>query len=250
MNAYWRKTLLYALTTALGLWSLALQRNLMTNGLDEKGLLIPGQPTQMLLWGICLVFLAVTALALRGLGSGGTYEQAFPKCILSGGLMVVGGLVMAFSGLNILVPDSYGEAIAALVSGGAMMVCGIFRMVGKSEGVGPDLVVAVYYAWNLLAGYMELPGYSQLYRFLFPILAGVSVMLFSLHRSRCTAGVLERKGLVFWGFAGMYFTLVALSSGKDGGFYLASWLWCAGGMCDLIRLSPVEEGEDEDVSAG
>lgn len=250
MNAYWRKTLLYGLTTALGLWSLALQWNLMKNGLDEKGLLIPGQPAQMLLWGICLGFLAVTALALRGLGSGGTYEQAFPRCILSGGLMVLGGLVMAFSGLNILVPGSYGQAIAALVSGGAMVVCGIFRMMGRAEGAGPNLVVAAYYAWHLLSGYIAQPTNSQIYRFLFPILAGIAVLLFSLHRSRCATGFLERKGLVFWGFAGLYFTLLALSSGKDGGFYLASWLWCAGGMCDLIRLSPVEEGEDEDGSAG
>lgn len=245
MKSTLKKLLLYIPTTALGLWCMSLQSGILSGGFDKKGLLILDNPALMLLWGLSLGVLAVVLILLPRLGADGTYEENFPSCLLSGGVMIAGGLVMGFTGLNGLVPGGYGTAVFTIAAGVCMVVCGVFRMLGKKPFFAFDLTVGLYFVWHLLQSYSGWNADPQLQRYAFQLLAGVAVILFSIHRCRCAAGAMDRRKLVFMGFAGIFLSLVAIPGSGSVGFFLASGLWCAGGMCDLRRLEEPEQAPEE-----
>lgn len=249
MNSKFQKILLYIPTAALGLWCMTLQSRILGSGFDQKGLLMRNNPTLILLWAVTGVFLiAVLAMTAR-LGGNGTYEENFPKCPLSGTAMIAAGLIMGFHGLNGLMPGQMGSAVFSTIVGIAMMVCGGFRIMGKRPVFVLDLIVGLYYAVHLLGSYSGWNADPRVQRYAFQLLSGAAVMLFSIHRARCAVGSMDRRKLVFMGFAGMFLSLIAIAGGEGAGFYAASGLWCAGAMCDLKKLdkpsTPEAAGQTE-----
>lgn len=238
-----KKLLLYTLTAGLGLWCMSLQSGILARGFDEKGLLILTNPDLMLLWGLTLGFLTAAACLLYRLEADGSYEENFPRCALSGGVMIAAGLVMGFTGVNGLVPGGYGKAAFAIFAGVCMAACGLCRMLGKKPVFVLDLIVGLYCAWRLLQSYSGWNADPQIQRYAFQLLAGAAVMLFSVHRCRCAAGAMDRRKLVFTGFAGIFLSMAAIPGADSVSFFLASGLWCAGGMCDLKYLEKPREPE-------
>lgn len=236
MNSTVKKLLLYAPATALGLWCAMLQSRVLTSGYDRKGLLIAGNPDLTLLWGITGVYvLAVLVLTLL-LGGNGTYEENFPTCALSGGVMIAGGLVLGFTGLNGLVPGMILSAALTIGVGVLMCLCGGARILGKNPTVWPDLLIGLYYAWWLMTSYGGWNANPHVQRYAFHLLSGAAVLLFTLHRARMAGGYPERSRLVFFGFLGIFLCFAAIPGADNGLFFLAAGLWCAGGMCDLQRM--------------
>ena len=251
MKAKRTKLLLYLLTTVLGLCGLGLQSRLLTQGYDDKGLLITSSLPVVLLWLLTLGFLAVVLALLPKLGDAGTYRMNFPACKLSGTVMIAAGILMACSAMDELVPGA-GMLVpfATVAAGAAMALCGLCRIRGKRPVFWLDLAVCLFYGLHLMRCYRGWNASPHLQRYAFPLLAGVMAMLFSLHRARCAGGVMDRKRLVFTGFAGIFLCFVALAGSDSLLFYAASGLWCAGGMCELRRFRkkrriPVEPGEEQ-----
>ena len=237
MNAKKTKLMLYLPTTALGLVCMLLQKQILIHGYDEKGLLIARNPAFWILWVLSLGFLSAVVWLLPKLGDAGTYRMNFPACMLSGGIMMAAGVLMALHGLSMLIWG--GERLLALggvVAGGAMGICGLFRLRGAHPLFWFDSAVCLYLIGQLMTNYRIWNADPQLQKYAFELLAEVSVMLFALHRARCAGGMMDRKRMVFWGFAGIFLCLVALADGQDPLFYLAGGLWCAGGMCELKRF--------------
>ena len=236
MNSTVKKLLMYLPVTALGLWCAGLQNRILTTGFDEKGLLIPGNPDMLLLWGVTGVLALSVLCLLPRLGGNGCYEDNFPSCLLSGSVMVVSGLLMGFRGLNALVPGMLPGAVLSMAAGALMGLAGVMRMLGKNPTPWPDLGVGLYYAWWMLTSYGGWNADPHVQRYAFHLLAGAAVMLFTLHRARMAGGRMERRRLVFLGFLGIFLSLAAIPGAESPMLYLASGLWCAGGMCDLRRL--------------
>ena len=233
MNSKIRKILLYIPAFGLGGCALALQNSILAGGYDRKGLLIMDNPGLIGLWVMTAVYLLTVLVLLPRLGDDGDYETNFPRCALSGGMMLLGGLVMAFTGVNQLLPGNMLSAGLAIGAGAGMGLCGLCRMLGQKPVFLLDLLVAGFYAWHMLRSYRNWNADPQVQRYAFQLLAGIAAMLFTVHRGRCAAGSMDRRKLVFMGFAGIYLCLAAIAGAAEPGFYLASCLWCAGGMCDL-----------------
>ena len=236
MNSTVKKLLLYVPATALGVWCALLQNRILTTGFDGKGLLLAGNPDRMLLWGIVGVYLLTALVLLFRLGENGTYADNYPACALSGGVMILAGLVLGFSGLDMLVPETIQSAVMTMAAAVLMMFCGVMRLLGKNPSAWPDLLIGVYNAWWLITSYSGWNANPHVQRYAFHLLAGVAVLLFTLHRARLAGGYMERKRLVFFGFAGILLCLAALPGADNGMHFIASGLWCAGGMPDLNRL--------------
>ena len=98
----------------------------------------------------------------------------------------------------------------------------------------------MFYAWRLVNSYSGWNANPQVQRYAFHLLAAVAVLLFTLHRARLAGGWPEQKRLVFFGFAGIFLSIAAIPGAGDPLFFIASGLWCAGGMCDLKRLQNAE----------
>lgn len=248
MNSTGKKLMLYAPATALGIWCSVLQGRVLTSGFDGKGLLIAGNPDLVLLWGITGAYLLAVAVLLHRLGENGTYEENYPPCVLSGGVMIVGGLLMGFSGLNRLVPGMILSAVLTMGVGALMCLCGGARILGRNPSPWPDLLIGLYYAWWLMTSYSGWNADPHVQKYAFHLLAGVAVLLFTLHRSRMAGGYPERKRLVFFGFAGIMLCFAAIPGAGNAMLFLASGLWCAGGMCDLKRLEKEQPEKRETES--
>ena len=236
MNATLKKLLLYTPATALGIWCAVLQNRILTSGFDHKGLLIPGNPDVALLWSIVGVYLVMVLALLLRLGGNGSYEENYPSCTLSGGVMILAGLILGFTGLNSLVPGMIHSAVVTMGAAALMMFCGGARVLGKNPTALPDLLIGSYIAWWLMTSYSGWNANPHVQKYAFHMLAGVTVLLFTLHRARMAGGYPERKRLVFFGFAGILLCFAAIPGAENGMFFIAAGLWCAGGMCDLKRL--------------
>lgn len=236
MNSTVKKLLLYAPATALGIWCATLQSRILTTGFDAKGLLIGGNPDVTLLWGIVGVYLLTVLVLLCRLGGNGTYADNYPACTLSGSVMILAGLALGFSGVDLLVPEMMHIAVVTMGAGVLMMVCGGMRILGKNPTAWPDLLIGAYHAWWLVNNYSGWNANPHVQRYAFHLLAGVAVLLFTLHRARMAGGYPERKRLVFFGFAGILLSLAAMPRVDYWMHFVATGLWCAGGMPDLNKL--------------
>ena len=236
MNAMKKKMMLYIPTVLLGLFATYLQSEVLANGFDEKGLLIRNNPSLLILWGLTAVFLLGVLAILPGLGNRGTYQAIFPRCALSGTAMIAAGLFLGFVGVDQMVPERMGYGLFTFVAAGAMMLCGVYRLMGRKPVFVLDLAICLYYAANLLWSDSDWNANPQIQRYGFQLLAGIAAMLFCIHRGRCAAGVMDRKRLVYMGFAGIFLSFAAIPGAESVAYFLASGLWCAGGMCDLHRI--------------
>lgn len=244
MKSIKKKLLLYIPTTALGIGAMVMQSRILSSGFDGKGLLVLDNPILAVLWGMTAAFLIAALAMLPWLGANGTYEENFPQCALSGSVMIAAGLLMGFSGLNGLVPGEMVRGACAIGAGVMMAVCGAFRLAGKKPVFVPDLLIGLYYAAHLLWSYSGWNADPQLQSYAFQLLAGAAAMLFTVHRARCAAGMMDRRSMVFTGFAGIFFSFAAIPGADSATFYLASGLWCAGAMGDLSRLEAPAAPED------
>lgn len=237
MNSKVTKMLLYLPTSVLGLACLFLQSRLMSYGYDDKGLLVAFRLEFVFLWGLTGLFFLLALVMLPWLGGQGTYEMNFPSCALSGGITAAAGAAMGFCALNGLVPGTMMLLSAgAAVAGVMMVIAGVCRFRGAKPPFWVDLAICVYYVAHLMASYRSWNANPHVERYAFPLLAGIAVMLFALHRARCAGGLMDRRRLVLSGFAGIFLCFPALAETGDPAFYLAAGLYCAGGMCELKRF--------------
>lgn len=255
MNSKVTKVLLYLPTSGLGLLCLFLQNRLLEYGYDEKGLLIPGRLEFIFLWGLTGLFFLTVLGMLPMLGGQGNYRMNFPKCALSGGTLLGAGVAMGFCGLNMVVPGGNLLIPAGFFAGAVLMVlAGLCRLLGSRPPVWVDLLLCLLYGVHLMVSYRSWNANVHLQRYAFCLLAGIAAMLFALHRARCAGGIMDRRRLVLSGFAGIFLCFVAMAGAGDPMFYLATGLYCAGGMCELKRfpktrrrpvIQPEEQQETE-----
>lgn len=237
MKSIKTKLLLFAGVTGLGLWCMSLQKRILDTGFDRNNLLITDNPDLLVIWGVTMVYLLVVLVMLRKLGGRGTYEENFPACFFSGTASVVAGVLMAFCGIDALVPGQLPAAVCAIVSGCAMAACGIFRVSGKKPVWWLDLLIFICYGVYLVTGYRVWSVSPVLQRFAFELLATIAVMMFSLHRARCATDTMDRRQVVFFGFAGLLLCFLAIPGTEMPGYFFASGVWCVGGMCELNKLN-------------
>ena len=253
----------FGVTFAAGAASLALHRYMMENCFDAKGLLIDGNLPGRLLWVVGIAFVVFLVLALRTIGGDGSYEDNFPRCLLSGSLLLAAGAALFWaipgldlgtgapvpgvSGLALTVQSITGRLVRYLpwLSAASMLVLGVYRMAGKRPWPIFSGIVCLFYMLMLVTNYRLWSADPQLHDYAYQLLAGVLLMLCSFHRTCCDAGVIQRKKLIATGLCGAVCSMAALSGDFQWGFYLASGLWAAGCQCNVAVLPPDPEPEEE-----
>lgn len=251
-----------------GAATLALHRYMMANCFDAKGLLIPGNLPGTLLWVLGIGYVLAMSAMLTTIGGNGTYADNFPRCLLSGGLMIAAGGVLILSQF-----ESTGNAVPApeaalmgglLVSritdasmellpwaaGLAMMVLGGYRMRGRKPFLLFSGIVCLYYMLMLVTSYRLWSADPNIHEYAYQLLALVLLMLAAFHRTCCDAGIIQRRKLLATGLSAVVCCMASLSMEQMPGFYLASGLWAAGSMCDCSVLPPDPEEEAEAAPEG
>ena len=262
------KFLLLVPTVLAALAALGLHRYMMDNCIDDMGLLIPGNLPLKLLWALGIGFPGYLLILVSTLGGEGSYEDNFPRSFMSGALMIAAGGILLLSAPAlaevpaVLLPEQTQALTGAMVmltdrvmlalpwlSGGAMVVLGVYRMAGRKPLFVFSGAVCLLHMLTLIRNYRLWSADPQLHEYCFPLLAMVLLMLCSFHRTCCDAGVIQRKKLIFTGMTAAVCSAAALSVQFQQGFFLASALWALGCICDGAVLppdpEPVEEVQEE-----
>lgn len=238
-----QRMLFWMPTVVLGLIGMVLRVAMLRTGFDEKGLLIRGHYSVWGLWAVSIGFAVLLICLLRRLEGSGKFRDIFPKCALSGGLAMAGGVGMGI--VTVLEFSGIGDLVLGLLASAGMVFTGLCRVKGRRPNFLFHAIVCVYVITVLLRMYQFWSADSQLQDYACQMMALVLLMLFSFHRSCCDAGIIDRKKLVFTGLAACFLCLVSLSDGQNWGFYLAAGLWTVGSMCNLNAL-PEKKEENED----
>lgn len=257
------KLLLYGGTLGAGLASMGLHRYMMDNCFDEKGLLIAGNLPFWLLVAVGGAFAALLIGVLRTIGGDGTYGDAFPRDRLSGVLMILGGVLLAFgaSGLGAEQTELPGGAATAVLgvwhqlSGAAlgvlpwlaaasMVLMGLCRVWGKGCPVAAGGILCLFYMLMLVNNYRLWSADPQVQDYAYQLLAQVLLMLCAFHRTSCDAGIIQRRKLLITGLGAAVCAMAALSMDFQRIFFLASALWALGCICTVQILPPDPEPQE------
>ena len=264
-----RNRILFFGTTALtGLVSLMLHRYMMANCFDAKGLLIAGNLPGTLLWVLGIGYVLALSAMLTTICGDGNYADNFPRCRISGSLMLAAGIVLLVSESQ-LAPAAGSEAALLggslmtritdvamkglpWAAGAAMLVLGVYRMTGRQPYPILSGLVCLFYMLMLVSSYRLWSADPKLYAYAYQLLALVLLMLSSFHRTCCDAGIIQRRKLLATGLIAAVCCMASLSMDQMPGFYLASGLWAAGSMCDpsVLPPDPEEEPSETEETAG
>ena len=262
MHTLRNRIMFFGGTLAAGLLSLGLNRYMLENFIDDKGLLVAGNLPGKLLWVVAIAFVVGLAYMLRTIGGDGSYEENFPPCYLSGGLMIAAGLWMAWAvpalALGVPTPMAQGMAMGISVltdwaakflpwlAAASMVVLGGLRMAGKKPWPILSGGITLFYMLMLVTNYRLWSADPQLHTYAYQLLAEVLLMLCSFHRTCCDAGIIQRRKLLATGLGAAFCCMAALAGDFQVGFFLASGLWAAGSMCHVAVLPPDPEEEQSE----
>ena len=268
MHTLRNRVLFFGSALMAGYASLVLHRYMLEHCIDADGLLITGNLPGKLLWVIGIGFVVCLTAMLQTIGGDGTYADNFPRCLLSGTLMLTAGglLLSAVDQLGLVSDESapvmitvYTElvlrvseacmAVLPWAAGAGMMVLGVYRMAGKKPPCIFSGIICLFYMLMLVNNYRLWSADPKLHEYAYPLLAGVLLMLCSFHRTCCDAGIIQRKKLLLTGLTAAVCSMASLSVAFMPGFFLASGLWAAGSMCNPAVLPPDPEEEEEETPA-
>lgn len=265
MHTQRNRILFFGSATVAGFAALGLHGYMLAHCIDAKGLLIAGNLPGKLLWVLCIGFAAALWAMLTTIGGDGSYEDNFPRCRISGSLMIAAGaaLVLALPELSAEqpFPDAAQSAQAAAIRAAlskaavvlpyvaavAMVILGAYRMTGRRPSCLISGAVCLFYMMELVDDYRLWSADPRFYEYAFPMLAGVLLMLCSFHRTCCDGGVIQRRKLLFTGLSAAVCSIAALSIGFQTWFYVSGSLWAMGSMCSPGVLPP--DPEEEEASA-
>ena len=263
MHTLRNRVIFFGGTLAAGLLSLGLNRYMLENFIDDKGLLVAGNLPQTILWVVAIAFAAGLAVMLRTIGGDGSYEDNFPACYLSGGLMIAAGLLMAWAvpGLALGVPTPMAQGMAMGINvltdraakflpwlaAASMVVLGGLRMAGRKPWPVLSGSITLFYMLMLVTNYRLWSADPQLHTYAYQLLAEVLLMLCAFHRTSCDGGILQRRKLLFTGTAAAVCAMASLSMDFHRPFFLASALWGLGciGTTAVLPPDPKEEPQTE-----
>ena len=240
MKKYLKPDLLPLLVLAAGVVGMLLQLWQYVGGTDEKGLILRGHISAILLVILTVIVLALILLGTWNLREGNQYRFNFPAslpgCVGAGlaAIMIfvtaVGDLIVR-QDLLILV-----TGLVGLVAGASMVVICIGRLWGRQISFLLPLVVCIFLMLHLICQYRVWSGEPQIVSYCYPLLATVCVMLSAYQDAAFAGNFGDRRAHAVLHLAAVYFCCLSLIGDHTPLFYFAMGAWMLTDMCRLLPM--------------
>lgn len=233
------------LALGLGVPAMGFMILLMTTGLDDRNLFIPGHYAGILVWLLTAAMAVLLGLSLNRLGGRAKYNRMFPASTPAAIGILGAAAACLWSGWQILTdnagPMEIVSGILGLLSAAALVYLAWCRFRGLRGSFLLWACAAVFLMLRLMFSYRIWSAQPELLRYCFPLLASVCVTLGFYYRTAFGVGLGDRRMYLLFTQMGAFLCLVTLGSGFDM-FYAGMLLWCVG---DLTNLRPMKTGRRE-----
>lgn len=230
---------------ALGIPAMGFMFLLMTTGLDDKNLFIPGHYAGILVWLLTAAMAVALGLSLNRMGGRVKYGKMFPVST-PGAIGILGAAVGCLAGGLEIIREQTGimEILAGalgILSAVALVYLAWCRFRGFRGSFLLWCGATAFLMLRLLFSYRIWSAQPELLRYCFPLLASVSVTLAMYYRTAFSVGFGNRRMYLLFTQLGAFLCLVTLGAGFDL-FYAGMLLWC---VLDLCSLKPMKASRRE-----
>lgn len=242
---------------AAGMGTLALlgRMALFLLGRDEKGLLIPGHPLDILVWALTAAAVILITMTVLGLDGSGTYRNNFaPSTAAAMGCFVLaGGITVAVvTGWSIPTRLELIRNICGLLAIPALVVLGLNRWKGTSPFFLLHFTVCLYLTLYSVSHYQLWSGRPQLQHWFFPMAGSLLLTLFAYYQTAFDVSMGSRRKQLLTGLLASFFCLAAMAGGADVLLYLGGAVWTLTNLCSLTpaprrRKNPITEANREEA---
>ena len=237
---------------AVGIGSIsALMRKRLYWSVDERGLLIPGQPEVIGLLALTVIAVVFILVLVRPLAGSDRYEDNFgPSGPSALGHFLLAAGILATAVLEAPKMGGY-LGLCWQVLGYVAPVClvaaGIARLRGKQPFFLLHLAVCLYFVFHVVNQYRSWSGNPQLLDYLFALFGSIALILFSYYQTAFDVGTGKRRPMLVWGFLGIYLCLVNLAKTEYPLVYAGGVMWIVSNLCSLTpKPIPEDKGEPHD----
>lgn len=240
MNNLPIRKILYFFPAAAGVLGLLLRFWLYGTGVDEKGLLIPSHPTNVLVFILLAITMAAMVLCVTRLPQQ-KLQKPFPKslagavgCAVAAAGIVIGSISELSSGDSV----STVSLVLSIIAAACFVLLGLSRSKGQKASLLFCCATCVYFMVHLISQYRLWSAEPQLQTYFFPLLSSVLLMLCCYHRCVLDIKGTGLKQYAFFNRAALFCCLVSMNT-ENWSFYFAMACWTA------AELYLPEEQSDE-----
>lgn len=222
--------LLYLL---LGLLAAALRFGLYA-GLDDRGLLVPGQPMEYAMWAVTGMAVLLCPLLTR-----------FCRVRELGGLLPGAGTILLAGCLGLSAWSAQsafaGVGIAYQVLGAAsvlaLAVLTVQRLLHKKPAFACYGILCLFFVVQTVVCYQDWSENPQVLNYVFDVFAVLSLLLFSYYRASQCAGMKRKQMQYMTGLIGIFCCIAALPHSQWRILLAGGAAWLIG---ELSQLYPVK----------
>ena len=250
MKQFLKPNYIPAVAAVCGGIGLVLRLELYLSAMDEKGLLIPGHPLEILLLGLTAAVMVFLVVALWPLFGSLRYSDNFPASRTAAIGAAVGAAGML---LGVLLTKTQPDPLfpiwktMGLIGAVCLLLTGKARLEGKQPNFLLHGAVSVFWLVHLVYHYRGWSINPQLQDYLFSLFASVGFLMFSYYQTAFDVNSGKRRNMMAVGLGSTYFGLVALSGCETPLLYGGCAVWALTNLCSLVpvrrRPNPVTEGE-------
>lgn len=222
---------------ALRFWQLSTE--------NDRGFIVRGHISGILLIALTLVLLAVLVIAVQSLEQAGKYGYNFPAS-LSGGIgTCIGAVCFCVASMADLLAIGHNGATAwsafaawvtpilGILSAVSLIFVAKCRWKGQHPNTLFHIIVCFWLVLRLLSLYRQWSADPQVQDYCYPLLAMVCLMLSTYQRATFDANFGKRKLYTLFNLAGVYFCCLSLAGPEDILFYLGAGCWLFTDQCSL-----------------
>ncbi len=214
---------------------------LMTSGIDQKGFIIPGHLSGILLFLLVISAMVALVFLTKDLMEASKYEFNFPVSEVScyGAFVAAAGIGIS-SFVDIFVAIDTLEVIAAvagIAAAGLLVLTGIFRRKGTPPSLLTHIGICVYLMLRLVCYYRHWNADPQILDYCFQLVATACLMLTTYQRATFDAREGKRRPYAFLSLTTIFFSCISLVGWSNILFFLSVIVWQITDLCSLIPLT-------------
>lgn len=246
MKPLFKPANLPTLAVGLGFLAQVLRRLLYAVAVDEKNLLVPNHPLELMLGALSFAVLVWIVLSVRKLDGSGAYEDNFfpSRGSLWGHLAAAAGILLTV----LTTAPGLGGYVGKLwqLMGYAAPLClaaaGIAREKGKKPFFLLDLSGCLFLLLHIITRYQSWCANSQLQDYAFALFGAIALMLFAFYTAAFAADLPQRRMQLGMGLAAVYLLTAELAVTEYSWLSLGGIVWA---LTDLCTLEPRPRQEAE-----